>query len=417
MLLLHFHLSRVFPFGSWHQYPSWFSFCKAKQVRLYSYRPRSQVNAPVVDQGCSCLLRQSRGHPKLQGGERVSQNQTQPTFVIQNEGLGRVKKWNHPVRKKCSCPTETVDLLDTLKCWNKSESGEESSFCKELSLPEAWLLSVASCHDWIELKPTDFSSSSHVGRQRLSPVWHQQLCAYTCGSNAAGTSPSPPSSTPSCFFHFPPDALPAASGSVCAVSVQNQVRELIPAKKIACDLIFPSSWKRLCLVSWVAAQALGWHEGGKRMGVEMSNSAVSAAPKCVGLTHRASPLLTRKIPALFSVMAQVLPTLLSRNTAVPPSISSTLYHKVPPINQQPLQEPGFEGVPLVLCCTKDWKRVQALFSLKLASATAHVTQSLLEAGLHFLCLSLWAITMVHSCIIINSYWKDILKNGVLCSHI
>lgn len=61
--------------------------------------------------------------------------------------------------------------------------------------------------------------------------------------------------------------------------------------------------------------------------------------------------------------------------------------------------------------------VQGLLSLKLVSATTHVTQSLLEAGLHFLCLSLWATTMVHYCIIINSYWKCILENVVLHNHI
>lgn len=115
-------------------------------------------------------------------------------------------------------------------------------------------------------------------------------------------------------------------------------------------------------------------------------------------------------------MPQILPTLLPRNTALPPAVSSVPYQKDSLVNQQPLQQPGFEGVPLALCYTKDWKRVQGLFGLKLVSATTHVTQSLLEAGLHFLCLSLWTITMVHSCIIINSYQKDILKNVVLCNH-
>lgn len=63
------------------------------------------------------------------------------------------------------------------------------------------------------------------------------------------------------------------------------------------------------------------------------------------------------------------------------------------------------------------KGAQGLLSLKMVSASTPVTQSLLEAGLHFLCLSLCTITVVHSCIIISSYWKDILENVVLCNHI
>lgn len=63
------------------------------------------------------------------------------------------------------------------------------------------------------------------------------------------------------------------------------------------------------------------------------------------------------------------------------------------------------------------KGIQGLLNLKLVSATPRVTQFLLEAGLHVLCLSFLTITIVHSCIIINSYWKDILENVALCNHI
>lgn len=121
---------------------------------------------------------------------------------------------------------------------------------------------------------------------------------------------------------------------------------------------------------------------------------------------------------LFSVMPQILPTLLSGITALPPCHPFLLQHAVPEklSNQSinTIRTAWFQRCPTYVMQKKG---VQGLLNLKLMSATPHVTQFLLQAGLHVLCLSFWTITIVHSCIIINSYWKDILENVALCNHI
>lgn len=47
-------------------------------------------------------------------------------------------------------------------------------------------------------------------------------------------------------------------------------------------------------------------------------------------------------------MPQMLPTLLSKNTALSPTVSSMHYQKDSLSNQHPLEQPGFAGLPLVL---------------------------------------------------------------------
>lgn len=126
--------------------------------------------------------------------------------------------------------------------------------------------------------------------------WHQHCSAAVTHSAAMLLEPAcpHPSPLPAAFSisRQAPSLLPAC---LCSY-VQNQVRDLIPAKKIACKLIFFPAGRSssVWFLGWLHKH-FGWHKGGKRMGVEISNFAMRAPSQCVWLIHRASSPLSASV--------------------------------------------------------------------------------------------------------------------------
>lgn len=185
--------------------------------------------------------------------------------------------------------------------------------------------------------------------QLLLPARGQsQPCSYT------SSLPHPPP-LPAAFSisHRTPSLLPVeVFAHLCAEPGQGAD----PSQKNSLQLYFSFQLEEVlsgflggCTSTWAGIRE------GKRLGVGISHSAMRGAPEGTGLMAEPPSALTRKITALFSVMPQVLPTLLSRNAALPPSVSSTLYQKASPINQQPLEQPAFQGVPLMGCRGREFR--------------------------------------------------------------
>lgn len=131
--------------------------------------------------------------------------------------------------------------------------------------------------------------------------WHQHCSAVVTHPAAMLLEPARPHPSPLPAAFSISRWAPFYCQHKCLCSyVQNQVRDLIPAKKIAWQYLFiylfspagisSSVW----FLGWLRKN-FGWHMGGKRTGVEISNFAMRAPPKWTQLFHWASPPLSASV--------------------------------------------------------------------------------------------------------------------------
>lgn len=164
---------------------------------------------------------------------------------------------------------------------------------------------------------------------RGQPHWWHQHCKVVVTHSAAmllELACPHPSPLPAAFSisRRASSLLPAwVFAQICAEPGQGSH----PSQKNSLQIYFLfSSWKKLfCLVSWVAAQAL-WPaqvDGGRNKQLcRVCSSQLNAADPQSLHSQLAWVDLTRAATYLLFVMPQMLPTLLSRNAALAPSVSS-----------------------------------------------------------------------------------------------
>lgn len=197
-----------------------------------------------------------------------------------------------------------------------------------ISLHTAW---PPLCCQWSLLASSEAQElqlffSCHFCRGQ--PHWWHQHCKVVVTHSAAmllELACPHPSPLPAAFSisRQAPSLLPAwVFVQICAEPGQGSH----PSQKNSLLIYFLfSSWKKLfCLVYWVAAQAL-WlaqvHGGGNKQLCRACSSQVNVADPQNLHSQLAWVDLTMAITCLFFVMPQMLPTLLSRNVALAPSVS------------------------------------------------------------------------------------------------